>query len=352
VVESSINLGGKLRFWILLLVAAPGALAQGMAMDDIGQGVELHFAADFNFRRDLQGGAEPSAFSLGTFDALVHARLSQTVTVLSEVVYEGGADQPLGLDIERLTVNWEPARWFRLSAGRFHTPLGYWNVTHHHAKWMFVTADAPLLMRYEDENGPLPMHTIGVLAHGSVPVGFGHIEYDLGVGNGRGPASDPPQSFNDVNEGKSVVAALHFLTGPLRIGVSALVDQTHKVSRDGPVLDEQIAVGDVVFAPGMFEAVAEGALIHHRSQGVDATDRGGYVQLSYGIGEHVRPYARIERYVHDAADDYLSTPTTTEVLGGLRADPISSVAVKLEGAFLRVSRADQPALRAQVSWLF
>jgi len=283
---------------------------------------------------------------------MVHARLSQTISVLSEVVYEGGAAEGFGLDVERLMVTWEPVRWLRISAGRYHTPLGYWNVTHHHAKWMFVTADAPLLMRYEDQNGPLPMHTIGVLAHGAIHLGEGRIEYDLGAGNGRGPTSDPPQSFNDVNEGKSVVGAIHLFQGPLRIGVSGAVDQTHKLKADGPVLDEQIAMADVVLSPGMLEAVAEGALIHHSSLGVDSTDLGGYVQVSYGVDERIRPYVRVERYVHDPADDYLPTPTTTELLGGLRFDPISSLALKLEGAFLRVSGSDRPALRAQAAWLF
>ena len=343
------------RLYLMVALLAVPAAAQDidMHMSSGIQSVELHFAGNLDFRKSFGDLAGPSAYSIGPIDSLISARLSETISFLSEIVFEGRGAEGFGLDAERITLSWEPRRWFRLSAGRFHTPLGYWNVAFHHAKWMATTVDAPLLMRYEDQQGPLPMHTIGLLAHGSIPLGRVRLEYEAATGNGRGATSDPPQSFQDINEGKSAVAALHLVAGDLRLGVSGLLDQTHKGTPTGPRQNEQIGAADLRWGPGALEFLAEGALIHQSvAGGPSSTDMGGYVQLSYGVTEQWRPYARVEHFEHDAANDYLPTPTTTEVLGGLRFDPISPVALKLEGAWVRVTGVDQPAVRAQLSWLF
>jgi len=332
---------------LLALLLAPAGFA--MEMGEGGQVLELHFGADVNASKRFGDTSTPSAFSLGVVDTMIHGRLSREFSVLAEIVYEDGGGE-FGFDVERLLLTYEPRSWFRLSAGRFHTPLGYWNTAYHHARWMYVTAEQPLLDQFEDEEGPLPAHTIGVLLHGMVPAGPLHFEYDLAVGNGRGPESDPPQNFADVNEGKSLCAALHAEIKGLRLGVSGMLDNS--TLAPGVDLDEWIAMADLHWEVANLEAIAEGALIHHDIGGVTSLNYGGYLQLSWGVRDDVHLYGRVERFVRDATESYLLTPTASIALGGLRYELTTTAALKLEGGWERISGVEGTTVRGQLSWLF
>ena len=149
-----------------------------------------------------------------------------------------------------------------------------------------------------------------------------------------------------------MMAGLHLRVGGLRLGLSGAIDATRKGTAAGPLLEEKIVVADVHYLAGALELLAEGALIHQDSAGVATDDLGGYLQLSYGVTEQLRPYARVEHYRHDAAADYLPAPTTTEVLAGVRWELLPALALKLEGAWLRRQKVDGPAARLQLSFLF
>ena len=342
--------GEALRNRIVLVALLLAPALPAMEMGDGTQVLELHFGGDVNVDKRFGDSSTPSAFRLGVVDTMIHGRLSREFSVLAEIAYEEGGEG-FGFDVERLMLNYEPRSWFRVSAGRFHTPLGYWNTAYHHAKWMYVTTEAPLLEKFEDQAGPLPAHTIGVLVHGSVPVpGPLRFEYDLAVGNGRGPTSDPPQNFSDVNEGKSVCGALHVELKGLRLGVSGMLDNS--TLAPGADLEERIAVADLHWQLGDLEALAEGALIHHDISGVTATNYGGYVQLSFGVREDLHLYGRVERFVRDAAESYLTTPTASFALGGLRYELAPTAALKLEGGWERIAGVEGTTARGQVSWLF
>jgi hypothetical protein len=336
-----------LQFRLGLLAAlliSPSVAA--MDMDDM---LELHFGADVEGGKRFGDSATPSEFNLGVIDTMIHGRLSHTFSALAEIVYED-AGGGFGFDVERLMLSYEPRAWFRLSVGRFHTPLGYWNTAYHHARWMYVSTRSPLLDHFEDDQGPLPTHTIGVLVHGTVLAGAVRLEYDVAVGNGRGPTPDPPQQFADNNDQKAVCAAMHVEFGGVRAGLSGLIDTATLSS--GENMREKLAVADVHLRLGELEAIAEGALIHHETSGVGATNLGGYVQLAYGLREDLRLYGRGERFVRAANETYLVTPTASNVLGGIRYELVPTAALKLEGGWDRTAGVDAVTVRGQLSWLF
>jgi hypothetical protein len=331
------------------------ALSFGAAAQQIGDvSFELHFAGNVDFTKRLGDRPERSTFALGVFDTMAHAHLSKEFSVLSEAVFEGRPTGEWGFDLERLQLNYEPRRWFRLTAGRFHTPLGYWNTTHHHAKWMSTAIDSPQLMRYEDDAGPLPMHTIGAMVHGRIDLGQDSaFEYDAGVGNGRGFATDPPQNFSSVHEAKAILAGVHLKVGGLRFGVAGYVDRTTVGSDAGPRLREQLVVADATYLDGGWELIAEGAAIRHDVDGAGvAVSRGGYVQVGYQLTELVKPYARAERFIRPAEEVFLPTPNLTEGIAGLRLDPIPSAALKVEMGWSRAERIEGVLVRSQLAWLF
>ena len=332
------------------LLAAPALLAAD-DMEDMSQPLEIHFGGDVGFAKQFGDASTPAAFQLGTVDTMLHGRLARAVSVMAEVVYEGAEDGTFGFDVERLMITYAPRTWLQISAGRFHTPLGYWNTAYHHARWMYTTTAAPLFSRFEDQQGPLPTHTIGLLVHGLLPSSGGlKIEYDACVGNGRGPKQDPPQQFADIDEGKSICGGLHFAVGGLRAGISGIVDSSTFPA--GATLKEQIGVADVHWRGSGFEAILEGAVIHHDLTGIGATNLGGYAQLGYFVREDLQIYGRAERFSRDSAEAYLTTPTATTLLGGGRWEMVPSAALKVEGGWESLAGVAGPYLRGQVAWLF
>jgi hypothetical protein len=87
-------------------------------------------------------------------------------------------------DMERLQAGWrftpEVSVWF----GRFHNPIGYWNMEHHHGHYMETSAERPRILEFEDEGGPLPIHLMGFLLQGLHPMGTGSVQYELGLATG------------------------------------------------------------------------------------------------------------------------------------------------------------------------
>jgi hypothetical protein len=338
------------RIGLLVVAMSFGAAAQHMG----DASFELHFAGNVDFAKRFGDTVDSSSFSLGAFDTMAHAHLSKEFSVLSEAVFEGGASGEWGFDLERLQLNYEPRRWFRATVGRFHSPLGYWNTAHHHSKWMSTAIDAPLLMRYEDEAGPLPMHTIGAMAHGLVALGEDvSFEYDAGVGNGRGFATDPPQNFSDVHEAKALLAGVHLKAFGVRLGVAGYLDRTNVGSAAGPRLREQLVVADISYLERGWEVIAEGAAIRHDVDGGSVSvSRGAYLQIGYQMSDLLKPYARAERFIRGADEVFLPTPNQSSVLGGVRLDPIPSAALKLEAGWERADGIDGVLIRSQIAWLF
>jgi hypothetical protein len=343
----------RLNLWngVAIAVIAFPALAQHDHSSSLLEGLEVHFAGDVGMSRTNEPGAAPASFGLGSVDTLARARLVQHASALAEVVLENDGAGHYGFDVERLEATWEPRRWFRISGGRFHTPMGWWNTSHHHSHWMSTTVENPLLMRYEDRTGPLPLHTVGLVIQGAVPIaGQAGIEYATAIGNGRGPQSDPPQNFTDVDERKSVLAGAHLVWGPFRTGVTGYVDGVHIPT--GELMREQIAMADITWIDGTLELVAEGAVLRHDVAGAVSWNRGGYLQAAWQVTEMFKPYARVERFIRAAGEVYLTTPTTSEALGGVRVDFIANAAIKMEVAWTRTEGIDVAAARAQLSWMF
>ncbi|HYY52006.1 MAG TPA: hypothetical protein VE755_03985, partial [Myxococcales bacterium] len=70
------------------------------------------------------------------------------------------------------------------------------------------------------------------------------------------------------------------------------------------------------------------------------------------VRDGVQVYGRAERFVRAATESYLETPTATMGLLGIRYEPITTAAVKLEGGWEKISGVEGTTARAQLAWLF
>ena len=65
-----------------------------------------------------------NTFILGQFTLYPTATLSDRLSVLSEIVFKGGSDNRIVVDLERALLRYSFADALALSAGRYHTAIG------------------------------------------------------------------------------------------------------------------------------------------------------------------------------------------------------------------------------------
>jgi hypothetical protein len=131
------------------------------------------------------GGFNPG--SVGNFytantTLLLTSRISDKASVLSEVEFEEEEAQAYGVSFERIL-------YLKISFGRYHTGIGYYNTAFHSGAWL-QTADRPLIMEFAHDGGLLPTQAIGVSITGSVPSGKAGVHYiaEYGTSDTNRPA--------------------------------------------------------------------------------------------------------------------------------------------------------------------
>lgn len=231
----------------LLLAAALCAAPAGGA--DIGLFGDVTFS-------DSDAPDSPSSFALGALDFYVTQKISERMTGFVEMELEADDEGEFTADVERLWVRYEASDAFHVAAGRFHTPLGYWNRTYHHGALIQDTVERPFFLEWEHDGGVMPMHIVGLMASGETWAGVGTLRYEVVIGNGQELSSDAgldpapedtpeldPNNFGDSNNDKSVGARL-VLKGDRgwQAGVFGLTQEiAEKGSLDGGAL---VATGE------------------------------------------------------------------------------------------------------------
>ena len=92
----------------------------------------------------------------------------------------------------------------KVSFGRYHTPINYWNTAFHHGQWLQTTIARPEMIQFGGRF--LPVHFVGALVEGSVPAGGWNLNYKAGVGNGRATVISRGGDAGDVNGDRAWLA--------------------------------------------------------------------------------------------------------------------------------------------------
>ena len=271
-------------------------------------------------------------FALGQFDLFIASALADRLSFVSETVFE--YDQPVGefvVDVERVIVSYTLTEHLRLSAGKMHTPIGFWNNAFHHGQALSPTIDRPMLFRFEDDGGALPVHTTGLQLSGR-DLGPAHLGIDLLVGNGLGNRPAP-----DTNSTPSVtMAAYSQITPALRVGISGYHHRSiagTPTPQDVPLANDMrqiIAGGFATYFTEQLEGIAELQQVTNRSVGVTTTSPSWYVYGGARVSPRVVPYV-----VHDElhladGDPYFAPQKIRRETLGVRFEQTAAVVLKLE----------------------
>jgi hypothetical protein len=242
------------------------------------------------------------AFYTGDFDLLLTSRISERASVLSEIVFEEGDAQSFSVNLQRVLLKYDSNDHLKMSFGRYHTGIGYYNTAFHSGRWLQTTADRPLIMEFANEGGLLPTQAVGVSVTGLIPSGKLGLNYiaEYGSSDTIRPDLNGSGALEDENNGNHINVALFVrpdtLPG-LQIGGSFFHD---KIS-DSPVpsparYGQTILNAHLVYVAHGIEILNEGFLIRHVLQGSPTTEfnvPAFYSQFSRRFGR-IRPFFRYQ----------------------------------------------------------
>jgi len=288
----------------------PARPAPSQTMPDAMPGPSAGFAgmqfrgfSDVQYHASDQRG-ETHSFSLGQFNLFITSKLSDRLSVLAEAVVEADEHNAVGIDLERLLLQYTPSDYFNVSFGRYHTAIGWYNTAYHHSTWLQTATGRPFLFEFEDRGGILPVHNVGISVNGRIPSGKLGLHYVAELGNGRAAPSRPDavqqeavQNVHDDNNGKAVnfgIMARPEWLRAFRAGFSVYRD---RLTPEGVAkVGQTILAAYAVYQSSLFEFLNEAVVIRNataETNRVVSHAPGFYTQVSRRFGA-VRPYFRYQ----------------------------------------------------------
>jgi hypothetical protein len=274
----------------------------------------------------------------------------ERLSFLAEVLFEVDDQNSFVVDVERIEVAYLFSDLFRLRAGRFHTAIGYYNDAYHHGHFFQIATDRPEMLRFEDEGGLIPAHSIGVHIDGLLPLGpIGGLRYDVEVANGRGRIPDEVTNTFDPNQEKAFNLRLRLEPGfpeGLILGGNLYFDTIRTGGIEPPrpevTVDEVILGGHLAYLENYVHLIGEYLHITHRASNTVTVTQAGYAELGYTF-KVVTPYVRAQRVVFPPDLDPFFALNLLAIRGsfssglaGLRFNVSDYLALKLEGAYTKL----------------
>lgn len=294
--------------------------------------LQIRGFGDVDFSATDQKGTN-SGFSLGQLDLHLASALARKISYFGEITFNA-LPTGYGVEVERSIIKYDYNDHFKLSFGRFHTPIGYWNTAYHHGAWLQTTIARPEIVRIGGTF--IPVHFVGFLAEGNIPSGGAGLSYSFGVGNGRGTIISRPGDAGDNNDNRAWVANIYSRPQRfygLELGASAYRDKI--TLPDGRNFRELITSAHVVWTKENPEFLAEFANVSHRGvlTNITTNSQGFYVQFAYRLPwfeRTLKPYYRYE-YIHTPlSEQVLTNQDLVGSIVGARYDISSYAAFKAE----------------------
>lgn len=281
-------------------------------------------------------GSDEDGFYTGQAVAHLGAFLGDSLSVFGEFSARA-SEGDHHFAVERLIIKYDFSDQFKLSAGRYHTPIGYWNAAFHHGAWLQTTVSRPEMARFGSKI--LPIHFVGALLEGNIPSGRMGLDYKVGLGNGRHASLSGAGDDGDVNSDKAWMVQLNSKPrrwNSFKVGIGYYADEVPLP--DGTDVEEGTLSAYAVWTKESPEIIVE--YLHSKHELVTDSSVSGnvdawYAQFGYrlpGSRSAWKPYARIEQTRVDDSDPMLGAEGLDYDGGvlGVRWDFNSYAALKVE----------------------
>lgn len=388
-----------LRLLLLLVLIAPPAITVALSAEGTAEvedsdtaapepsseeGIVAHygevtayirFFADAGVQYDSSHsgpGEAKTSFYAGSFDFFSAVRIGDHIQTLSEIVGEFEDDtNEGGFEVERLWGKWSMNDAFYAKIGREHAPVSHWNRRFHHGRILWPAVTQPFLARFEDDDGPLPIHHVGLEMGGVFHLGAGALSYTTVVSNGRGFEHEEVTNAQDRNRSKAFDVGGSFSPS----GAPGLVfggnyrwdeippDPTSLSTED---TSESIATFFVDLRAGHVDVIGEAAAIRHDATSTqpEFQHHSWYLQANYRHGK-VEPFLRVDVRSMDQGDPFYLVDDLDldrwDGLLGMRVDLGDHAAFKVEAgrgraeardAILGVTKTPVNFASAALQWMF
>jgi len=351
--------------WLILVAVLLAATEVGAAATQDGRprypSLKLGGFFDFNFfaaeEDDALGGSR-SGFKEGQFVLHFVSEISERFDFFAETSLSARRGKEFKAELERGIIKYSYSDALKVSFGRYHTPINWWNDAFHHGQWLQTTVARPEMTRFGSEF--IPVHFVGGMVQGNIPSGLHNLSYTVGLGNGRNDPISGGGDAGDVNNSRAAFVKLaakpDYVYG-LEVGAAYYVDKiTAGLSEE---FDEWVGSLYVVLHRETPEVIVEYAHIDRegRDSGSSFTGNAYYVQVAYRLPHwqsRLKPYARYETINVPAGEPVFFTQMDRAgYLVGMRLDFSAPVAVKLEYRHQRTNEDSYvDGVYAQVAFAF
>ena len=300
---------------LIALVTTCNALSVAVAQDNdeivssAPDGAEFNIMGFGDISYVSRDGTDQDGFAVGQAVGHLSAYLGQGFGVFAEVSATG-KDSGYSMEVERMIVKYDFSDQLKVSAGRYHTPIGYWNSSFHHGAWLQTTTSRPEMVKFGSKI--LPIHFVGLLAEGNIPTSKLGLSYKAGFGNGRHENIGRAGDAGDINGDKAWMVQLQIAPDRyygLAAGIGYYNDEV--APGDRPPIEEGTISAFVAWTRESPEIIVEYLRSDHESL-ADRSNSGDvnawYAQFAYrlkGDKSLWKPYARLEDTDVDATDPLL-----------------------------------------------
>jgi len=288
--------------------------------------LQIRGFGDVNFQATDQK-TTTSGFNLGQLDLHLASALSRKVSYFAEITFNAQTTN-YTVEVERNIIRYDYNDFFKLSFGRYHNPIGYWNTAYHHGSWLQTTISRPEMVKFGGTF--IPVHFVGLLLEGNIPSGGAGLGYSAGVGNGRGSTISRPGDAGDNNDNRAWVANLYARPAKLyglQMGVSVYRDKIKPVPvpASGTDFREWITAAHIVYTKESPEFLAEFANVHHQNVLTNfvTNSQAYYVQVGYRLPwleKSLKPYYRFEHTHMPLSEQVLTNQDLVQSILGVRYD--------------------------------
>lgn len=266
----------------------------------LGFGDISHISAD---------GSSGDGFTIGQAVAHLSASLDNSFSVFGEFSLTA-RDSEYSAEVERLVVKYDFSDLFKLSAGRYHTPIGYWNSAFHHGAWLQTTVSRPEMAKFGSKI--VPIHFVGALLEGTIPSNPLGLSYMLGVGNGRHADVARAGDAGDINGNNAWMVQLNARPAKYYGFNAGIGFYTDRLTPDDRLeIDESTVSAYAAWSRESPEILLEYLHSTHElasNSGAKGDTQAWYVQFGYRLADKYRawkPYARLEQTDVDDSDPLL-----------------------------------------------
>lgn len=131
-------------------------------------------------------------YQLDALDLFASQEVGKKTEAFIELAFEDTGSGIIA-DVERFWINYAISDLLKIGAGRFHSPMGFWNHNYHHGSFLQDTVSRPFFLEFEDgDTAIMPAHSVGLKGNLHFKALNGDVNFDIIGGNGS--------SLNDNKE--------------------------------------------------------------------------------------------------------------------------------------------------------